>query len=310
MITYPNIFRETIEVPYGHGHRQLSVVTAYASPSFVHHVLYQFEQIHIRLIIGMTRVAPIPIWEHNQYVEMANDTSRLQVWYFTGDVPIHAKMLLWDHESNQSLGFAGSANFSWNGFHRLGEVMLETRCSELMEFSIEDNDLVECTDPLALRTVPMTWREQESPQINTDSVGDLLEGCPYVELSFLSADKVPERSGLNWGQREGREPNQAYIPIPRRIHNAMPGFFPSRGRRFTVVADDGQSFICVIAQDNDKALETCNDNSILGRYFRHRLDLPLGSEVLRQDLERYGRTDVRMYKIDSDTYFMDFSRPQ
>jgi len=34
---------------------------------------------------------------------------------------------------------------------------------------------------------------------------------------------VPQRSGLNWGQRPGRDPNQAYLSVPVEIQRS--GFF-------------------------------------------------------------------------------------
>lgn len=60
--------------------------------------------------------------------------------------------------------------------------------------------------------------------------------------------------GLNWGQRLGREPNQAYIPIPIAIHKEFPNFFPNRKNEFSVITDNGESFVCVIAQENSKAI--------------------------------------------------------
>ncbi|WP_373691252.1 hypothetical protein [Peribacillus frigoritolerans] len=64
--------------------------------------------------------------------------------------------------------------------------------------------------------------------------------------------------------------------------------------------------VCVIAQDNNKAIETPGNNSILGIYFRNRLGVTLGAKVDVQDVVNYGRTTVRVYKLDSETYFMDY----
>jgi hypothetical protein len=118
---------------------------------------------------------------------------------------------------------------------------------------------------------------------------------------------LPMRSGLNWGQRPEykRDPNQAYIRIPASIRHS--GFFPSRKQHFTIITDDGKALDAVIAQDNDKAIETTFDNSLLGSYFRQRLGLPSGAPVTLADLKRYGRTDIDFVKIDGETYYMDFS---
>ena len=45
----------------------------------------------------------------------------------------------------------------------------------------------------------------------------------------------------------------------------------------------------------------------MGLYFRHRLNVPEGMNITKEDMEHYGRTDVDFYKIDEETYYMDFS---
>ena len=116
---------------------------------------------------------------------------------------------------------------------------------------------------------------------------------------------VPQRSGLNWGQRPGRNLNQAYIPISAEIQRSK--FFPDRGVEFLVECDDGELFKCVRAQANGKALETSSDNSLLGIYFRRRLGVRQGYLVTIEHLFRYGRTSVDISKKDNFRYFMDFS---
>lgn len=136
-----------------------------------------------------------------------------------------------------------------------------------------------------------------------------LSRYPYVDLELFSklVGDVPGKSGLNWGQRSGREPNQAYIHIPRSAHKQNPGFFPGPQTLITINTDDGHSLECVIAQQDDKAIETHYDNSELGRYFRHRLGVRQGDPVSINDLHRYGRTSVRIYKISDYEYYMDFN---
>lgn len=135
-----------------------------------------------------------------------------------------------------------------------------------------------------------------------------VQHLPHVALSLTEkvSGEVHDRSGLNWGQRDGRERNQAYIPIFMETHQDNPEFFPPREVPFTMYTDDGEVLQCVIAQDNNKAIETYQDNSILGRYFRARLGVQLGQKVKTSDLRTYGRSDVTIYKIDDTHFFMDF----
>lgn len=125
---------------------------------------------------------------------------------------------------------------------------------------------------------------------------------------FDRQGRLPQVSGLNWRQREGREHNQAYIKLPADI--ARTGFFPERPTQFTVLTDDERILVCSRAQDNGKAIHTPQSNSQMGEYFRNHLGLPNGAPVVLEDLLRYGRTDVNFYKIDDETYYMDFSVPE
>ena len=86
-------------------------------------------------------------------------------------------------------------------------------------------------------------------------------------------------------------------------------FFPKRSIHFTVLTDDNKILICTRAQKDElgHAIETPHNNSLLGEYFRNRLGLPNGAFVTRDDFDKYGRTDIDFYKIDNETYYMDFS---
>ena len=119
--------------------------------------------------------------------------------------------------------------------------------------------------------------------------------------------EIHNKGGLNWGQREGREPNQAYIQLPPVVYKS--NFFPLRATHFTVLTDDNKTLICTRAQKDKfgNAIETPHNNSLLGEYFRNRLGLSNGSFITKQDLVKYGRTDITFYKIDDENYYMDFS---
>ena len=104
-----------------------------------------------------------------------------------------------------------------------------------------------------------------------------------------------------------RDPNQSYIGLPASLQRS--GFFPDVKHRFTALTDDEKIFTCVRAQANGKGIETPQDNSEIGRYFRQRLGLPSGAYISVSDLKKYGRTEVKFYKLDEENYVMDFSKP-
>lgn len=132
----------------------------------------------------------------------------------------------------------------------------------------------------------------------------------FVTLPFTSKINgeiaVPKSSGLNWGQRPGREQNQAYLSVPAYIQRS--NFFPIPGVLFQIECDDGASFLCVRAQANGKAIHTPSNNSSFGLYFRNRLEVAPGYKVKIEHLTKYGRSSVDIYKLSELKYFLDFTK--
>ena len=128
---------------------------------------------------------------------------------------------------------------------------------------------------------------------------------PLVIQQGKRRGETHARGGINWGQRNKRDRNQAYIHIPPKYRS----FFPPRGEPFTVMADDGEKLVMVVAQDAGKALHTPDSNSILGLYLRKRMGLRSGIYVTREHLDRYGRTDVQFRRDSNCRYYLDFSPP-
>jgi hypothetical protein len=131
----------------------------------------------------------------------------------------------------------------------------------------------------------------------------------FVTLPLTSSIKgnliVPKASGLNWGQRPNRNQDQAYLAVPAYIQKS--NFFPDIGDSFNVECDDGEEFKCIRSQANGKAIETPDNNAILGLYFRKRLGIRSGYLVTINYLYSYGRTSVDFYYKANKDYFLDFS---
>ena len=198
--------------------------------------------------------------------------------------------------------------------HRLGRVVAELFIEERGRCG--DRDLMRDITKRLRRLLPFTAFEALSDQqidevlrVQFGKSKAVLSASPdRITVSFLNAkDEISEKSGLNWGQRPGRNKNQAYIPIPAKV--ARSGFFPKAGRRFEVHTDDGKVFTAVIAQDGDKALECPDDNAWIGRYLRKRLSIASGQKVLKENLDKYGRFAITFVKREDGSYLMDFSVP-
>ncbi len=132
---------------------------------------------------------------------------------------------------------------------------------------------------------------------------------PSEQISLISGkngnERVPFTSGLNWGQRPGRNQDQAYLAIPADVQRS--GYFPKEGAKFFIRTDDGELWVCARRQANGKAIHTIDDNSILGRYFRKRLGLEYGDLITIEHLRRYGRFSIDIYKESEFQFILDFN---
>lgn len=126
-----------------------------------------------------------------------------------------------------------------------------------------------------------------------------------VAISLL--DKNGEvQYGLNWGQREKRDLNQAYLQLTPEIYKS--DYFPVKGKYFIVTTDDNKTFIFTRAQkEYGCALHTPENNSIIGEYIRNRIGVPSGEEITKEHILNYGRSDIVFTKKDDMHYHLNFS---
>ena len=314
-----NLYEEVLSKPYlRENARILYVVSGYASPAMVIRQLKEYTGLQINLLIGMAKKGGLTLFVHEAFLKIAKEyRGRFTCHYVNTDFPVHSKTYAWllsDH--TPIIGFIGSANYSLNGFSfRQSEVL--SLVDPAFTYHYYNKFLaqsINCLDPNVIRIFSLESRPIIEPAISLSPVID--DSCIQnqhedncVHLSLVTdrggSIRVPDKSGLNWGQRDGREPNQAYIPIPSTVYKT--DFFPERGTPFIVYTDDNQILDCVTAQDNGKALETYRNNSDLGLYFRRRLGVAPGDKVFLSDLDNYGRRDVAICKLDDENYFLNFN---
>ena len=231
--------------------------------------------------------------------------------------PVHTKVYSWFRQGVPLIGYVGSANYTQNAFSpSMRETLAEHDAADCFDyFNALIGETIECVSEDAPDLVQIydnrvaERRQEEVAMAEIQSaVKDSETSVERVELPLLKRNgQMPGRSGLNWGQRPElrREPNQAYLKVPSFVYRT--DFFPDIATHFTVATDDEKTFICARAQENGKALHTPLNNSLLGEYFRFRLNVSNGAEVTLAHLQQYGRDTVTFYKIDEETYYMDFS---
>lgn len=265
----------------------------------------------VDIVYGMYPAEGVLRADHQAFLTVQNSLPNYCVHYYQGAKPLHAKVYVWLQSGTPFLAFLGSANYSVSSFYgRIQEAVSEV--DPALAFQYASSFLGEAARAQDLK--PPRFRSRHfSPEMEPEEVEESFDqavaNLDSVSLPLWSVTqkRMHEKAGLNWGQRDGREPNQAYIPVPSEVSQS--GFFPARGDYFIVLTDDGETLDCVIAQDGEKAIETPLNNSTIGVYFRNRLKIPLGQFVSLDDLDRYGRRDVTIYRAGEDRYLLDFRPP-
>jgi len=317
-----NLYEKVLVEPSIQGANKLYIVSGYASPAIVYRHLNTNTGFSVVLLIGMAARDGIRLGSHNTFKKLATEEfpDRFSCRYSTADKPAHLKLYGWFNGVNPKKGFAGSANYSQPAFSNSQiEAMVECEATPIKSvYEALAEESIDCLDPTVISRINLyDERRTITRKVYADGQIEYIEeptGRDVVLQSFRESvtlslltgrNEVGDRSGVNWGQRPGRNPNQAYIPVPVAIRRS--GFFPPIGQHFIILTDDDKSMDCVIAQQGGKAIETHKNNSILGAYIRDRLGLPSGQKIRMADFENYGRSDITIQKIDSETYYLDFS---
>jgi len=320
VILKKDLFQEVLLKP-AENYDELCIVSGFATPAMVVHHLEAVQtelnktNLKINLIVGMTSQSGISKAHHENFVKLMNEKKLFKCSYMNLYAePTHTKLYVWLNQNIPQLAFLTSANYTLNAFrHRQDEIATECDSVEAYQYYNNKTNVIwdcNCEDAKNLvrsfKKSPSFVVESAEEELATSNTEIGTEGIDWVKLPLFSEryNKIHEHSGLNWGQRDKRDPNQAYIPVPSII--AQSGFFPPRGLQFSVITSDGFPFVCVIAQDNDKAIHTTNDNSELGRNFRSRLGLQNGDFVELSDLDRFGNRYVKFTKINEEEYYMEF----
>ena len=326
-----DLFRHVLIQPAEDGADELLIVSGYASPLMaVWHMSKLLELGHdipISLIVGMTPAGQgINKAQHKDFQKLAKGTKGVTVdgatysgpftcYYLVKGNPCHAKVYIWLKDGKPVVAMTGSANYTQNGFgeNQFGENQVEaitTTDPEIAKKLYDQllpnsfactnnkiNQMIAIAEPGVNQTITIAGHNQYRDFDDSQRARLLL----LTQRDFV----VHSTAGLNWGQRGTRDRNQAYIPIEKRIRNR--NFFPPRAEQFTVLTDDGESFIMAVAQDDGKALHSTESNALLGLYFRNRMGLQSGEKIIKDHLRQYGRMTVDFYRIEPGTYLMDFS---
>lgn len=313
-----NLKNELLINPLTFNINQLFILSGYATPNmtswFMKNIsLYTDKNISLNVIVGMVPYDGLSLSIHEGFKELVDSEmprgmKDLQCSYVHQNKPVHSNVYIWARDNVPVIAFTGSANFTQASFlNSRREIMNQIDPISAMNYYLSvERDAIYCNHAEVEEHVMLYPTHPILDNDNRPTADFIGAGIENTVLSLLARDgETGRKSGINWGQRKYRNPNEAYIGLPAPI--ARSGFFPLEEKHFTVVTDDGHTLILRVEQQNDKAITTPLSNAQLGEYLRNRLELANGAYVHRSDLERHGRTDITFYKLDDEQFYMDFS---
>ena len=247
----------------------------------------------------------------------------------------HGKMYSFiDHHGNVRSGIIGSNNLSSiiDGGSRTYESsiliseqpVVEQMNAFMLDLKKRASDVIS--------NVEITEFKQANPLLENHehvrkvSEADVLGYRDHMtETQFTIPLKTYEqapRSNLNVFFGEGRR-NMNGMVIPRHWYEVelivpveiatLPNYPISRTDNavFDVITDDGWEFSCKVSGQNNKNFRSENDLKILGKWIKGRLEnagvLRVGEPITAQTLQRYGRSEFTLTKLDQQNkWFIDF----
>jgi hypothetical protein len=320
------LFNTNLEEIIFHRHEtirsdELVILSGYLGPNPVDRLKYL--PLNSTVIYGMYGDRGIQQRLHNALINTQINVPKVNIYYST--VPIHSKCYIWKNENTIQHALIGSANFSVNG--------LTTPYREILAETTYDTfqPLEEYIDRVMTHSILCTEIEEVRDGSNIIQTPNIQISTQFCRMTLLGrGGQVEARSGLNWGHGIGNiTPNDAYIPIRKEHIRSYPLLFPPKqefpninnGGRLQrhndiieIIWDDGMTMDGLLEGSQEekgvkypKQISSAFQKSLMGEYIRHRLGIPSGIFVTKEDLLRYGRTDIDISLLDEGIYYFDFS---
>lgn len=276
----------------------------------------------VTLVYGMYASEGIREQLHKTLLKIQSEQENTKILY--SQIPVHSKCYIWLKNNEINTALVGSANFSLSGLENdykesLAEITTDSYVSLNDYYSYILSNTCKC--------------DEAKPKFkhNKDSAIQIAQDPLSVNISFLKNDKVPEKSLLNWGLSKANvSSGDAYIPLHKDVIISHPGLIPpkqgfsaqkikgaKRNRENDVVEfiwDDGTVMQGLLEGSHDingltypKQMCSSPRKNIMGLYLRKRLSVDLDYRITKTDLEKYGRTDIKVTLLGEGIYGLDFS---
>lgn len=315
------------------GCTSLRIITGYTDIECIYKHLINLADIgknnkfSVDMILGMTNSPGISKKKHediNRLIMNIKDNKGMPNFvcrYKILGKEIHSKVYIWLKNNEPLIAFCGSANYSMNAFFKHRECMTDCDSKKAEQYFEQLlSDTILATDPLVLQKIKFSKKKQLTSEIDKYNLENITwnmfsnkKPLDVCTISLLTSDGTGTGnvSGVNWGQRGGRNSDEAYIPY--NSQDKKEGFFPLKTDEkekhnplFKVIAQDFSPFLMRVAQEGNKGLHSAENNSLLGQFIRKRLGVPRGTFITKEMLEKYGKTYVEFRKYADDIFLLYF----
>lgn len=282
----------------------------------------------VTLVYGMYASEGIKEQLHKTLLKIQDEQDNTNIFY--SQIPVHSKCYIWLKNNDINAALVGSANFSVSGLENdykesLAEITTDSYVSLHDYYSYILDNACRCDNlnPKFKHNGSMKAKSIDSMEIAPDPM--------TTNIDLLSNGEVPEKSGLNWGIADGNVTlGDAYIPLHKATIISHPGLIPpkqgfslqkiegaKKSRQNDAVEfiwDDGTVMQGLLEGNNEingliypKQMCSSPQKNILGKYLRNRLGVDLDYRITKEDLLRYGRTDIKVTLLGEGIYGLDFS---
>ena len=318
------------------GCTSLKIITGYTDTECIYRHLINLSDLgknkkfSVEIILGMTGNNSLSNKKHcdiNRMISSLKTNPKMPTiscrYKFNG-AEIHSKIYIWFKDDKPILAFCGSANYSMNAFFKRRECMTICNAKEAFKYFKELlPDTIISSDPTVQEKIIFSKKKVTDSEFDIYNLENLTwemfiheKPIDTCKVSLLKADgkETGYGSGLNWGIRKNgtkRDRDQAYIPYNKA--DRKDGFFPLKDKPniknnplFKVVPKDFPPFFMRVAQAGNKGIHSAENNALLGQFFRKKLNIPNGTFITKEMLEKYGKTTVVFRKYPNDIYLLDF----
>ncbi len=232
-----DLYKIALIQPYKDGADKLQIVSGYATSAMAFHHIEDIKRLgnnfNISLIVGMCPSDGLSLSNHRGFQSIMNSdySQNFSCSYLFEKPPVHSKLYIWYKHDRFYKSFIGSANYTQNAFSlRQREILAEIGNKNVIDyFSLLEKESIYCDnieteELISIYNDKNYYRKHKHEEQPKDKK---LKNLPHsndiedVTVSLLGRDgDVQKKGGLNWGQRPGRDPNQAYIQLSPEVYSA------------------------------------------------------------------------------------------